>query len=128
MKQGIVTWGVLGTADIAMSRVIPAMRTSRFASIEALASRSTERAEKAAAQMSVPRAYGSYESLLSDPEIEAVYVPLPNHMHAEWVIAAAKSGKHCLCEKLMATTSSEARQMVKACQDAGVYLMEVFMY
>jgi predicted dehydrogenase len=96
--------------------------------VEAIASRSPDRAEEAASRLSIPRWHGSYEELLDDPLIDAVYIPLPNHIHAEWTIKAAAAGKHILCEKPLATSSAEARRMVEAAKDAGVLLMEAFMY
>lgn len=123
-----VNWGVIGTADIALEKVIPAMRTSELSVVTAVASRSDTRAREAAEAAGIDRWHGSYEGLLSDPDIEAVYIPLPNHMHAEWAIAAADAGKHVLCEKPLAMSSRDARSMVDACSDAGVLLMEAFMY
>jgi len=123
-----VRWGVLSTANIATRDVIPAMKKSNRISVEAIASRSVERADSVAAELGIPRSFGSYEELLSDPRIEAVYVPLPNHLHMEWAIAAAEAGKHVLCEKPLAMTAADARSMVAAAQDAGVLLMEAFMY
>ncbi|MFZ0015107.1 MAG: Gfo/Idh/MocA family oxidoreductase [Acidimicrobiia bacterium] len=123
-----VSWGILSTADIGLSKVIPAMLHSELSSVEAIASRSSDRAAEAAARLGIPRNYGTYEELLADPEIEAVYIPLPNHMHAEWTIAAAKAGKHVLCEKPLAMSSAVAREMVDACDRSGVKLMEAFMY
>ena len=81
-----------------------------------------------AAELGIPRAHGSYEALLADPEVDAVYIPLPNHLHAEWTIAAARAGKHVLCEKPLAMSSAVAQEMVGACRDAGVLFMEAFMY
>ncbi len=126
--EGSVRWGVLGVAEIATKKVIPAMKGSGLSRVVAIASRSPERAALAAGELEIPRAYGSYEDLLADPEIEAVYVPLPNHLHREWTEAAAEAGKHVLCEKPLATTSAEARGMVATCERAGVNLMEAFMY
>jgi predicted dehydrogenase len=128
VKGGAVRWGVLGAADIAVRKVIPAMRGSELSRVEAIASRSAERAAAAAAQLGIPRSYCSYEALFEDPEIEAVYIPLPNHLHAKWTIAAAGAGKHVLCEKPLALSSSDAREMVTAADRAGVKLMEAFMY
>src|SRR6202050_5589849 len=94
-----VRWGVLGVAKIATEKVIPAMRRGEVSSIRAIASRDPERARAAAAELGIPRAYGSYEELLADPEIDAIYNPLPNHLHVPWSIRAAEAGKHVLCEK-----------------------------
>lgn len=123
-----VRWGVLSTADIGLNKVIPAMGRAEISQVEAIASRSSEKAEVAAAKLGIPRAYGSYRELFADPEIEAVYVPLPNKLHPEWTKAAAAAGKHVLCEKPLAMTSVEAREMIDACDEAGVLLMEAFMY
>ncbi|MDY7100008.1 MAG: Gfo/Idh/MocA family oxidoreductase [Actinomycetota bacterium] len=123
-----VRWGVLGVADIAVRKVVPAVASSEVTSIEAIASRSGERARSAAHRLGVLRAHGSYEALLDDPAIEAVYIPLPNSMHAEWTIAAARAGKHVLCEKPLALSADEARHVADACEHAGVLLMEAFMY
>lgn len=123
-----VRWGVLGCADIAVRKVIPGMQASAMSKVEAIASRSGNRAAETAKGLGIPKSYGSYQALLDDGEIEAVYIPLPNHLHAEWTKAAAAAGKHVLCEKPLAPTSSAARVMVDACQHAGVKLMEAFMY
>ena len=123
-----VRWGVLGSADIAIKKVIPAMQGSELSRVEAIASRDGERARATADKLGIAKSYGSYEGLLQDPEIEAVYIPLPNHLHAEWAIAAAKAGKHVLCEKPMAVSSAAAREMIEAANQAGVKLMEAFMY
>jgi predicted dehydrogenase len=119
---------VLSTADIGMNKVIPAMIASETSEVHAIASRSLDRANGAAESLGIPRAYGSYEELLTDDEVEAVYIPLPNHLHHEWTLAAAEAGKHVLCEKPIAMTSDEAREMIEACDRAGVLLMEAFMY
>ena len=123
-----VRWGVLGVAGIAVNKVIPGMQRSEMSRVEAIASRSPGRAEEAAGRLSIPRWHGSYEDLLDDPAIEAVYIPLPNHLHAEWSVKAAEAGKHVLCEKPLAMNSAEAREMVQAADSAGVRLMEAFMY
>lgn len=123
-----VRWGVLGTADIAVEKVVPAMLESKLARVDAMASRSADRADAVARRLGVPRSYGSYEDLLADEAIEAVYIPLPNHLHARWAIAAAEAGKHVLCEKPLSTTSTDARRVIEACGAAGVKVMEAFMY
>lgn len=123
-----VSWGVLGAAKIATEKVIPAMQRSELARVDALASRSPERAAATAGTVGIPTAYGSYEELLADEMIEAVYIPLPNHLHAEWTMRAAEAGKHVLCEKPLAMTADQAAEMVEACERAGVKLMEAFMY
>jgi predicted dehydrogenase len=126
--MSVLRWGVLSTADIAVKKVIPGMRTATRAEVLAIASRDRGRAEATAAQLGVPRAYGSYEALLADPDVDAVYVPLPNHLHAAWTIAAARAGKHVLCEKPLALSAAEAQGMVDACRAAGIVMMEAFMY
>jgi predicted dehydrogenase len=123
-----VRWGVLGCADIARRKVIPAMGTSTLSRVDAIASRSLDTAAAVAGELGIPRPYGSYDELLADPEIEAVYIPLPNHLHPEWTERAAAAGKHVLCEKPLAMTATEARAMIAACDAAGVKLMEAFMY
>ncbi len=122
-----VTWGVLGVANIATKKVIPAMQGSALSPVRAIASRTLGRAEHAAADLGIDKAHGSYEDLLADPEIEAVYIPLPNHLHLEWVKAAAEAGKHVLCEKPLTMTSAEAREMIGVCESSGVLRMEAFM-
>jgi predicted dehydrogenase len=123
-----VRWGILSTADIAIVKVIPGLRRSPRSEVMAIASREAQRATAVAEQLGIPRAFGSYEALLADPEIDAVYIPLPNHRHAEWTIAAARARKHVLCEKPLALTAAQAQEMVDACREAGVLLMEAFMY
>ncbi|HJU52503.1 MAG TPA: Gfo/Idh/MocA family oxidoreductase [Acidimicrobiia bacterium] len=121
-------WGVLGVADIAVRKVIPAMKGSAMSLVEAIASRTQSKASAAADELGIPRAYGSYEALLADDTIEAVYIPLPNHLHLEWTLAATAAGKHVLCEKPLALTSADARRMIDASNRANVLLMEAFMY
>ncbi|HEY4606321.1 MAG TPA: Gfo/Idh/MocA family oxidoreductase, partial [Acidimicrobiia bacterium] len=123
-----VRWGVLGSADIAVNKVIPAMLGAKLCRVDAIASRSHGRAQEVADRLGIPKAHGSYEDLLADPEVEAVYIPLPNHLHATWAIAAADAGKHVLCEKPLAMSSAEAQKMIDAAEQAGVKLMEAFMY
>jgi predicted dehydrogenase len=123
-----VRWGVLGAAKIALTKVIPGMQGTASCDVVAIASRDADRASAAAERAGVERSYGTYEALLADPDIEAVYIPLPNHLHAEWTIKAAQAGKHVLCEKPLALTAAEAQTMVDACRDADVLLMEAFMY
>jgi D-xylose 1-dehydrogenase (NADP+, D-xylono-1,5-lactone-forming) len=124
-----VGWGVLGTGKIGARAVIPAIQASSNGRLVAVASRDRDRAAAlAAASRSEARAYGSYEELLADPEVEAVYIPLPNGLHAAWSIRAAEAGKHVLCEKPLALTADEARRISDACQAAGVLLLEAFMY
>jgi predicted dehydrogenase len=123
-----VRWGILSTADIGMAKVTPAIQRAANCEVVAIASRTLDRAEAAAGQLSIPTAYGSYRELLAAPDIEAVYIPLPNDLHAEWTMAAAEAGKHVLCEKPLAMTAAQAREMVDACDRAGVKLAEAFMY
>jgi predicted dehydrogenase len=123
-----VRWGVLGCASIAVHKVLPAMQQADNCKIVAIASRDETRAVAAADELGIERHYGSYEALLADTDIEAVYIPLPNHLHAEWTIKAAEAGKHVLCEKPLALSAAEAGSMAEACERAGVTLMEAFMY
>jgi predicted dehydrogenase len=121
-------WGVLSTAKIAREKVIPGIREAERCRVAAIASRDPERGQQVADLLGIPKAHGSYEALLADPEVDAVYIPLPNHLHAEWTIRAAGAGKHVLCEKPLALDASEAERMVDACAAGGVLLMEAFMY
>jgi len=127
MSDRVLRWGVLSTANI-KRKVVPATQRADRCEVVAIASRDPESAARAAAEFEIPRAHGSYEELLADPEVDAVYNPLPNHLHAEWTIAAAEAGKHVLCEKPLAMNADEAERMVEACASAGVVLMEAFMY
>jgi predicted dehydrogenase len=128
MSGDVVRWGVLSTAKIGIDKVIPATAAAERCEVVALASRDRGRAQAAAAELGIARAFGSYEDLLADPDVDAVYNPLPNHLHAEWTIEAARAGKHVLCEKPLATTAADAERMIRACQAEGVLLMEAFMY
>ena len=120
-------WGVLGVADIAVKQVIPAMQRSSGCRIVAIASRELGKAEAAARSLGIPRAYGSYEELLADSGIEAVYNPLPNHLHVPWSIRAAEAGKHVLCEKPIACSAAEARELLAARDRTGMLVGEAFM-
>ncbi|MEA2022993.1 MAG: Gfo/Idh/MocA family oxidoreductase [Actinomycetota bacterium] len=126
--MSMVRWGILSTADIGMKKVIPAIQRAENCDVVAIASRDRERAAAAAAEMGIPAAYGSYEELLAADDIDVVYIPLPNDLHAEWTLNAAAAGKHVLCEKPLALTAAQAEEMVRACEDAGVKLGEAFMY
>ncbi len=123
-----VRWGIISTAQIARLALVPGIKRSANGELAAICSRDLSKAEATADELEIPKAYGSYEELLADPEIDAVYNPLPNSMHAEWTIKAAEAGKHVLCEKPLASNAQEAQTMVDACKDAGVVLMEAFMY
>ncbi len=122
-----IRWGVVGAAKIARTKVVPAMQRAQEGEVVALASRSLETARAAAGPLGIPRAYGSYGELLADPEVDAVYVPLPNHLHVPWSIKAAEAGKHVLCEKPIALSAEEARRLVAARDRARVLVQEAFM-
>ncbi|NBY00708.1 MAG: gfo/Idh/MocA family oxidoreductase, partial [Planctomycetes bacterium] len=113
--------GILGVAKI-NNRVIPSFAGTQFTELAAIASRSQEKANAAAKEANIPKAYGSYESLLKDPEIDIIYNPLPNHLHAEWTKKAADHGKHVICEKPLAPTAKEAEDIVHYCAKKGVKL------
>jgi len=122
-----VKWGILGAASIARRRVVPAMAQCEFAEVAAVASRSLTKSQAFAREFAIPKAYGSYEELLGDPDIEVIYNPLPNHMHVEWSIRAASRGKHVLCEKPIAPTVAEARRLLEARDEYDVKIGEAFM-
>jgi D-xylose 1-dehydrogenase (NADP+, D-xylono-1,5-lactone-forming) len=123
-----IRWGVLSVANIGVKRVIPAILASASEKLVAVASRDIMRAREKFAHLPDLRLYGDYESLLNDPEIDAIYNPLPNSLHAEWTIKALEAGKHVLCEKPMAVTAEQGQMMVEAAQTSGKLLMEAFMY
>jgi predicted dehydrogenase len=124
-----VQWGVLSTARIGMRQVIPAMQAGEYCDMVAVASRDTEQAEVAAERLGFAKAYGSYEELLADPEIQAVYIPLPNHLHVPWSIRALEAGKHVLCEKPIGLSAAEARTLLAASKKhPHLKVMEAFMY
>jgi len=122
-----VRWGVLGAANIAVAKVIPAMMRSARSRVVAIASRDESKARAAAKALGIPRAHGSYDALLADPEIEAIYNPLPNHLHVPWSIRVAEAGKHVLCEKPIALSAAEAEQLRAARDRTGVLIGEAFM-
>jgi predicted dehydrogenase len=118
---------VLGAASIALRKAIPGMQKSGLAQVVAIASRDIAKARAAANELGIPRAYGSYEELIDDPDIEAIYNPLPNHLHVPWSIRAAERGKHVLCEKPIALTAREARELLEVRDRTGVKIGEGFM-
>jgi len=122
-----VKWGVIGVANIAVRKVIPAMQAGQWSRIEAIASRDLAKAQRVAEQLGIPRAYGSYEELLADSDIEAIYNPLPNNLHVEWTTKAVRAGKHVLCEKPIGMTVSEAQLLLKARDETGKKIEEAFM-
>ena len=122
-----IRWGVLSTANIGLKKVLPAMQLGQFSSVDAIASRSLDAARAAAASLNIPRAYGCYEELLADPDIDAIYNPLPNQLHIPLTIRAAEAGKHVLCEKPIALTAEEARTLLEVRQRTGVKIGEAFM-
>jgi predicted dehydrogenase len=124
-----VRWGVLSTANIGLQKVLPAMQRGEYCAVTAIASRSLEKAQAAAARLGIPKAYGSYEELLADPDVDAIYNPMPNHLHVPWSIKALQAGKHVLCEKPIALSAAEAQELADAArQFHTLKLMEAFMY
>lgn len=121
-------WGIISSAKIAREKVIPGLQRADNCEVVAIGSRDRQTAAAVAERWGIPSAYGSYDDVLADPRVDAVYVPVPNHLHARWTIAAAEAGKHVLCEKPMALTADEAQTMVDVCERTGVALMEAFMY
>jgi predicted dehydrogenase len=121
-------WGILSTAAIGRTKVIPGIQRAEHCDVVAITSRDLAMAERVAAELAIPTAHGSYEALLADSNVDAIYVPLPNHLHAAWSIAAIEAGKHVLCEKPLAMTVRDAERMIEAAERAGVKLMEAFMY
>jgi predicted dehydrogenase len=127
VNQGKVKWGVLGVAGIAVKKVIPGMQKGAWSEIAAIASRDWRKAENAAKSLGIAKAYGSYEAMLADPGIEAVYNPLPNHLHVPWSIKAAEAGKHVLCEKPLSLSVAEAKTLLPVRERTGVKIGEAFM-
>lgn len=128
IQKNKVRWGVLGYARIARESLIPAIQRSSNSEFHAIASREESKLAECRARFNVPKTYRSYDELLRDPEVDAVYVPLPNSLHREWTIKAAEKGKHVLCEKPIALNAAECREMIAACAANKVTLMEAFMY
>ncbi|TDF99638.1 Gfo/Idh/MocA family protein [Paenibacillus piri] len=128
MEQRKVRWGILGCAGIAKRAVIPGTQQSETGVVAAIASRDESKAKQTAQELNIPIAYGSYEALLNDDSLDAIYIPLPNHLHKEWTIKAAEAGKHVLCEKPVGLNAAEAEEMKAACAKAGVKFAEAFMY
>lgn len=122
-----VRWGVLGAAKIAVTKVIPAMQRSTLTEVAAIASRDASKARAAADKLGIQRAYGSYEELLADPDIDCIYNPLPNHLHVPWSIKAAEAGKHVLCEKPIGLSVAECRELMAVRDRTGVRIGEAFM-
>ena len=122
-----IRWGVLGVASIAVRKVIPGMQKGAFSEVAAIASRDLAKAQTAARDLGLAKAYGSYEALLADPEIDAIYNPLPNHLHVPWSIKAAEAGKHVLCEKPVGCNAGEAEDLVRVRDRTGVKIGEAFM-
>ncbi len=123
-----IRWGILGCARIAQSALIPAIREASNGVLWGIAARDEKRARKWAGKYKFQKFYKDYQALLDDPEIDAVYIPLPNHLHCEWTCRAAKAGKHILCEKPLALNSGEVQRMIREADNAKVILMEAFMY
>jgi predicted dehydrogenase len=122
-----VRWGVLGVAKIATVKVIPGMQQGQHSTVTAIASRTLDKATQAAGALGIAKAYGSYEALLEDPDVDAIYIPLPNDLHVPWSIRAAEHGKHVLCEKPIALSAAEARQLLDVRDRTGVKIQEAFM-
>jgi predicted dehydrogenase len=122
-----IRWGILSTANIGTGKVIPAMQKGTYCEMAAIASRNLPRAEEVAKELGIPKAYGSYEELLEDKTIDAVYIPLPNHLHVPWSIKCMEAGKHVLCEKPMALTTTEIEQLIKVRDKTGMKIGEAFM-
>jgi predicted dehydrogenase len=120
-------WGILSTAAIGLKKVIPAMQRGQYTSVVAIASRDLAKAREAATALGIPTAYGSYEDLLADPNIDAIYNPLPNQLHVPWTMKAAEAGKHVLCEKPLSLTVAEAESLLAIRSRAGVKIGEAFM-
>jgi len=122
-----INWGVLSTAAIGLKKVVPAMQQGKYCSVTAIASRNLAKSREAASALGIPTAYGSYEELLADPNIDAIYNPLPNHLHVPWTIKAAEAGKHVLCEKPISLTVAEAETLLTVRARTGVKIGEAFM-
>jgi predicted dehydrogenase len=128
MPSGPLRWGVISSAHIARQQFIPGVRAGTESEVLAIGSRDEQTARAAAAELHIPRAYGSYDDLLADPDVDAVYIALPNSLHVEWTVRSAEAGKHVLCEKPLARRTADAERAAEACRAAGVLLMEAFMW
>jgi predicted dehydrogenase len=128
MPSAPLRWGVISRAHIARQQFIPGVRAGNESEVLAIASREERAAQAAAVALGIPRAYGSYEDLLEDRDVDAVYIALPNSLHAEWIVRSAQAGKHVLCEKPLARRAADAERAAEACRAAGVLLMEAFMW
>jgi len=127
--ESTIRWGILSTAKIGVVKVIPAMQQGKYCEITAISSRDLDEAKRVAALLEIPKAYGSYEELLADSEIDAIYIPLPNHLHVEWAIKAMDAGKHVLLEKPVGLSSKEAERLLLASKaNPKLKIMEAFMY
>ncbi|MEY2937060.1 MAG: Glucose--fructose oxidoreductase precursor [Pseudomonadota bacterium] len=122
-----VRWGVLGASRFALNTSLPGMKKGNLTALHAIASRDLGKARAAADSLGIPRAYGSYEELLDDPELDVIYIPLPNHLHVEWSARAARAGKHVLCEKPIALSAAEAELLVSVQRETGKLIAEAFM-
>ena len=123
-----VKWGILGTANIAKWCTIPGMKQAESCELYAIAGRSLEKAQRFASDYGIPKAYGSYDELIADADVQAVYIPLPNDIHLKWVKTALQAGKHVLCEKPLAMNALEAKEMYRTAKECGVLLMEAYAY
>ena len=130
MRQAhLLRWGILSTANIAREKVIPAIQASRSSQVHAIASREEAHAQQCAKQLGIEQSYGSYEQLLADVNIDAIYNPLPNHLHVPWTLKAIAAGKHVLCEKPIGLSEKDAKQITEALKSApNIKVMEAFMY
>ena len=122
-----IRWGVLSTASIGVRKVLPAMQKGEYSSVAAIASRNLAKAKETAAKLGIPTAYGSYEELIADPRVDAIYNPLPNQFHVPWTIKAAEAGKHVLCEKPISLTVAEAESLLRVRERTSVKIGEAFM-
>ncbi len=122
-----LNWGILGTAKIAQEKVIPPMQAANHCRVTAIASRNADTARATAERLGIPRSHGSYEALLADPGVDAVYIPLPNHLHVDWTIRAADAGKHVLCEKPIGIDTQDAQRLASVQARTGVFIQEAVM-
>ena len=129
MEQQTIRWGIISTAQIGVNKVIPGTQKSVLCNVVAISSRDQKKAEEAAEKLGIPKAYGSYEDLIADPDVDAVYNPLPNHLHVEWTIKAMHAGKHVLCEKPIGLDAADAQKLLDESKKyPDLKIMEAFMY